>query len=107
VPDPTPPAKSDQAPARPTLHCPRCRHELTGLPGTEGIGDWADLGGVLTCPECGSPTTLMAALDGPEGGRGPWYFVLWLVSVLMVLVLAGCVVSIIVAVVWSAVSPQP
>jgi hypothetical protein len=49
----------------------------------------------------------MAALDGPEGGRGPWYFVLWLVSVLMVLVLAGCVVSIIVAVVWSAVSPQP
>lgn len=49
----------------------------------------------------------MAALDSPAAGRGPGYFVLWLVSVVMVLVLAGCVVSIIVAVVWSAVSPQP
>jgi hypothetical protein len=105
VPDPTP--TPDQAPARPTLHCPRCRHELTGLPGTEGIGDWADLGDVLTCPECGCRTTLAAALDGPEGGRGPAYFVLWLVSVVMVLVLAGCIVSIGVAVVWSAVSPRP
>lgn len=104
MPDPAP---TPNPVPRPTLHCPRCRHELTGLPGTDSLDGWADLGGVLTCPECGSLTTLMAALDKPAGWRGPGYFVLWLISVLMVLVLAGCIVSVVVAVVWSAVSPQP
>lgn len=98
---------SDPSPA-PTLHCPRCRHDLSGLPGAglnAGLG--ADPTALLTCPECGTPTTVLAALDSPGGGRGWGYFVLWVVSVLMVLLLGGCVLAIIGSLVWSAMGPSP
>lgn len=94
-------------PVGPTLHCPRCRHDLAGLPGTEGLGKWADLGGVLICPECGTRTTLVAALDAPGGDRGWGYFVLWVVSAVMVLVLGGCLLTVLGAIIWSAAGPGP
>lgn len=87
----------------PTLHCPRCRHDLAGLP---GITPDADPTTLLTCPECGTPTTIMAALDTRPGSRGWTYFILWSISVLMGLLLLSCVLSILFSAVWSGVTPN-
>lgn len=87
-----------------THHCPRCRHDLAGLP---GVSPDADPTALLTCPECGTPTTIMAARDARPGNRGWTYFLLWVISVLMALLLASCVIGIVLSAVWSAVAPNP
>ena len=103
MPDPTS-HTTPSRPAGPTLHCPRCRHELTGLP---GAGPGADPETALVCPECGRATTVLAALDVPGGDRGWGFFLLWVVSGLMVLMLGGCVLTVLGALVWSAVGRGP
>ncbi|MCC5822174.1 MAG: hypothetical protein LAT64_14085 [Phycisphaerales bacterium] len=80
-----------------SLHCPRCRHDLAGLP---GVGPEPDPGAVLICPECGTPTTVMAALDTPREARGWLYFMLWTLAALGALLFCGCGLTILGTVVW-------
>lgn len=86
--------------ARPTLHCPRCRHDLTGLPQADAPDAAADT--VLTCPECGSATTIYAAADATIPRRGWGYFVLWVAFVMGLLLLLVCGLAAVVFGVWSS-----
>jgi hypothetical protein len=86
------------------LHCPRCRQDLSGIPGSSPDADPTEL---LTCPECGKPTTIMAALDTRPDDRGWSYVVLWALSVVMGLLLLSCVVGVVVFAVWTGVSSRP
>lgn len=74
------------------FRCPACRYDLTGhVAGLEHAGEPIRGETILTCPECGSSTTLAAATDPPEEeGRGPVYFVLWVISALILLLSCGC-----------------
>lgn len=76
----------------PRFRCPACRYDLSGqVEGLERSGGPVRAETPLTCPECGSPTTLAAAADvTDEQGRGPVYFLLWVVSAFMLLGGCGC-----------------
>jgi len=62
--------------------CPRCHHDLAGI-----FDETADPETEVTCPECGGGFTLAELARATPGPRGWAYFLMWLVSVLMVL---GC-----------------
>tara|TARA_R110000782_G_scaffold45706_10_gene101370 strand:+ start:19490 stop:19639 length:150 start_codon:yes stop_codon:yes gene_type:complete len=49
----------------------------------------------------------MAAMDTRPENRGWAYFVLWIVSVIMGLLLLSCVLGILFSAVWTAVAPGP
>lgn len=76
----------------PRFRCPACRYDLTGqVDGLERSGGTVRAETPLTCPECGSTATLAAAADTTdEQGRGPVYFLLWVVSAIMLLGGCGC-----------------
>lgn len=101
MPDPT---AQPAATPPPTLRCPRCRHELTGIPGSDARPDSP---GLITCPECGTPTTLMAAGAVPAGDRGWGYFGLWMLSATTGLLLLACVIGILLSVVLAAAGSGP
>jgi hypothetical protein len=82
---------------QPSHHCPRCRHDLAGLP---GVGADASPAALITCPECGTPTTIMAARDARPEDRGWSYFVLWVTSVVMGMLLLACVIGVLLSVLW-------
>lgn len=62
---------------------------------------------MVTCPECGTPTTVMAALDTPPEDRGWLYFGLWTLAALGGLLFCGCGLSVVGMVVWSVFGGGP
>lgn len=82
------------------LHCPACRHDLTGLPAADARD--AGAGTELICPECGVATTIHAASDPVIPQKGWLYTALWITSALFLLSMVGCGIAVVGYLIWAA-----